>query len=88
MDVQLINSTTSTDASEEVQEWTITNKYILFAIDHLMLLIEVAGFVGVVLVFMVARYLVTVEKKIGKKNPLSLVGKKIWNILIFSFLNI
>ena len=28
MDVQLINSTTSTDASEEVQEWTITNEYI------------------------------------------------------------
>ena len=71
MDVQLINSTTSTDASEEVQEWTITNEYILFAINHLMLLIEVAGFVGVVLVFMVARYLVTVEKKIGKKNPFS-----------------
>ena len=88
MDVRLINSTTSTDASEIVQEWTITNEYILFAINHLMMLIEVAGFVGVVLVFMVARYLVTVEKKIGKKNPLSLVGKKIWNILIFSFLNI
>ena len=68
MDVQLINSTTSTDASEEVQQWTITNEYILFAIDHLMLLIEVAGFVGVVLVFMVARYLVTVEKKIGKQD--------------------
>ena len=86
MDVRLINSTTSTDASEEVQEWTITNKYILFVIDHLMLLIEVAGFVGVVLVFMIARYLATVEKKIGKKAPLYLSSMAIIRGNIFGLL--
>ena len=58
-------SITSTSFSEESAVDTFLSGYAKLAVDHVMLAIEALGLVGAVLVFLVARHLVTVEKKIG-----------------------
>ena len=65
--IKIINaSQTSSAAPDEITyAWTLSNEYAIFVIDHAMLLIEVLGFAGIVLVFLVARYLVKVENKTG-----------------------
>ena len=59
------SSVTSTSSSEEADVDTFLNDSLKLAVDHVMLVTEALGLVGAVLVFMVARYLVIVEKKIG-----------------------
>ena len=66
--INVINaSQTSSESPDEITyAWTLSNEYALLVIDHVLLLIEVLGFVGIVLVFLVARYLVKIEKKTGQ----------------------
>ena len=66
--VHVINAPNlSSEAPDEtIYAWTLSNKNAMMVIDNAMLLIEVLGFVGVVFVFLVARYLVRVEKKTGQ----------------------
>ena len=66
--INVINAfQTSSEAPDEITyAWTLSNEYALLVIDHVMLLIEVLGFAGIVLVFLVARYLVKIEKKTGQ----------------------
>ena len=69
MDIRAVNtSTTSFDATEEEllpQRWLLSNEYIQITANHVMLAIQLLGFVGIFLVFMVARHMVQVERKAG-----------------------
>ena len=69
MDIRAINaSTTSFDATEEEilpQRWLFSNEYSQVLANHVMMVIQVLGFVGIFLVFLVARHMVKVENKAG-----------------------
>ena len=69
MDIRAVNtSTTSFDATEEEllpQRWLLSNEYGQVIANHVMLVIQVLGSVGIFLVFLVARHMVKVENKPG-----------------------
>ena len=65
MDVVFINSSeTPVSYSDNFLSWTLSSETKLL-IERANLVIEVVAFVAVLMVFLVARYMVKEEKKIG-----------------------
>ena len=68
MEAYLVN-TSSTSVDENERELTtlmsFSNEYVQFLMNHYLVPLQMLGLVGNVMVFLVAKYMVTVEKKIG-----------------------